>query len=149
MSAYQERLRTEIQTALKAGEKETVSTLRLLLTAVENEEIRMGSELDEPKFLTLVGKAIKQRRESADQFRKGRRPELAEKEDREAELLCGYLPPPISEEELHSAIADFVEGQGLSGPAAIGPVMKEMMARYRGRADGGTINRVARQILLS
>lgn len=147
MSAYQKRMQGEIQTALKAGEKEKVSTLRLLLTSVKNDEIRLGGELDEPKFLNLVRKAIKQRKESAEQYRKGQRPELAEREDREAELLSEYLPPAVSDAELQSAIREFVEGEGLSGRGAIGSVMKEMMARYGGRADGGTINRIARQVL--
>ena len=147
MSTLQERLQGEISKALKSGDKETVSTLRLLLTSVKNEEIRIGGELDEPGFLNLVRKAINQRQESAEQFRSGGRNELAEKEDREAELLATYLPPPVSEEELQSAIRDFIEAEGLSGRGAIGPVMKEMMGRYSGRADGGAINRIASQLL--
>jgi uncharacterized protein YqeY len=147
MSAYQDRLQAEIKDALKAGEKEKVSTLRLLLSSVKNEEIRLGDGLDEAQFLHLVQKAIKQRGESAEQYRKGDRPELAEREEREADFLGAYLPPPVSEEELQTAIRDFVEQQELSGPGAIGPIMREMMARFSGRADGATINRLARQVL--
>ncbi len=147
MSAFQDRLQDEIKGSLKAGDKEKVSTLRLLLSAVKNEEIRLGGELDEARFLQLVQKAIKQRGESAEQYRKGDRLELAEREEREADLLRAYLPPPVGEEELQSAIREFVEEHELSGPAAIGAVMKEMMTRFSGRADGATINRLARQIL--
>ena len=69
----------------------------------------------------------------------------ADKEEREAAILEEYLPPAVDEEELALAIRSFVESEGLSGPQGIGPTMKAMMARYNGRADGSTINRLARQ----
>jgi uncharacterized protein YqeY len=147
MESPRERIETEIKEALKSGEKERLSTLRLLLNAVTNERIRSGQEVDETSFLNLVQKAIKQRRESAQQYRQGKREELAAKEEREADILSAYLPPPASEEELAAAIREFTEQEGLSGPAALGQVMKEMMARFSGRAEGGTINKLAREIL--
>ncbi|MCP4202253.1 MAG: GatB/YqeY domain-containing protein [bacterium] len=147
MPTPQETIQTQIKEALKAGDKERLSTLRLLLTAIKNEQIRAGEEVDEPGFLQLVRKAIKQRKDSAEQYRKGDREELAAKEKREAEILSGYLPPQVDEDELRSAIATLVESEGLAGPAAIGTVMKAMMARYAGRAEGGTINKIAREVL--
>ena len=147
MTTPREKLESEIKSALKAGEKRRLATLRLLLTAVDNERIKQGSEVDEAGFLRLVQKAIKQRRDSAKQYRNGGRSELAESEEAEAEILAGYLPPPVSDDELRSAIRALVEREGLAGPAAIGRVMKEMMAEYSGRADGGTINRIARDVL--
>jgi uncharacterized protein YqeY len=147
MQTPRERIEAEIKEALKSGEKERLSTLRLLLNAITNERIRSGQEVDETSFLSLVQKAIKQRRESAQQYRRGKREELAAKEEREADILSAYLPPPASEEELAAAIREFTEQEGLSGPAALGQVMKEMMARFGGRAEGGTINKLAREIL--
>ena len=147
MTTPQQTIEADARTALKAGEKERVSTLRLLLTAITNERIRAGEEVDEATFLGLVRKAIKQRRESAEQFRKGDREELAAREEREAKILAGYAPPEADEEELRAAIGEFVAAEGLSGPAGIGPVMKAMLARFSGRADGGTISRLAREIL--
>ena len=147
MSTPEETTRTQIKEALKAGDKERVSTLRLLLAAIKNERIRRGEEVDEAGMIRLVRKAIKQRKDSAEQYRKGDREELAAKEEREAEILSEYLPPPIDEGELRSAIAALVETESLAGPAAIGAIMKAMMAKYAERAEGGTINRIARDVL--
>ena len=78
---------------------------------------------------------------------RGGREELAAKEEREAEILEAYLPPPVDEEAIRAALREFIAAEGLSGPSAIGPIMKEMLARFAGQADGGTINRLAREIL--
>ena len=140
-------IQSEIRDALKAGDKERLSTLRLLLSAIKNEKIRTGEEVDQETFLQLVRKAIKQRKDSVEQYRKGNRDELADKEQREADILSAYLPPQVDEDELREAIAALVEDQGLSGPAAIGAIMKTMMPKYAGRADGATINKIARELL--
>ena len=92
-------------------------------------------------------KAIKQRGEAAEQFRAGGRPELADKEEREAAILEAYLPQQAGEAELRAAIAAFVAAEGLAGPKGIGPVMRAMLARFGAAADGATINRLAREIL--
>lgn len=147
MTSPTETVERDLRTALKAGEKERLGTLRMLLTEVKNERIRSGQEVGEETFAGLVHKAIKQRQEAAEQFRAGRREELAAKEEREAEILSGYLPEQVSEDEIRAAVEAFVATEGLSGPQAIGPVMREMLGRFGARADGGTINRIARQVL--
>ena len=147
MSTPQQRIEEQVRQALKAGEKERLATLRMLLNSIKNERIRTGEEVDETGFLQLVRKAIKQRQESSEQFRQGNREELAAREEREAEILAVYLPPAVDEEELAAAIRAFVAEAGLTGPQAMGVVMKEMLARFSGRTDGGTINRLARTIL--
>jgi uncharacterized protein YqeY len=147
MATARETLEAQIRTALKSGDKRRLSTLRLLLTSVTNERIRIGREVDDSEFLQLVQKAIKQRRDSADQYRKGNREELAAQEESEAEILAEFLPPQVGEEELRQAIESFIEQEGLVGLAALGRVMQEMMSRYRGRADGGVINGIARDVL--
>lgn len=147
MGSVLETIQDQTKAALKAGEKEKVATLRLLLSAIKNEQIRTGQELDDQEFLKLVRKAIKQRKESAGQYRDGGRDELAAKEEREAEILTVYLPPEVDEDDIRAALRDFIAAEGLSGPSAIGPIMKEMLGRFAGQADGGTINRLAREIL--
>ena len=132
---------------MKAGEKERLGTLRMLLTEIKNEAIRSGGEVTEDRFQSLVKKAVKQRRDSAEQFRKGDRQEMAEKEDREAALLEVYLPAQAGEEEIRQAIRELVAAENLSGPAAMGQVMRAMMSHFGGSADGGTINRIAREEL--
>lgn len=147
----QQRIETDVKAALKAGEKDLLSTLRMLLTEIKNERIRRGSDVDEAGFVGLVRKAIKQREEAAAQFRTGGREELAAKEDAEAKMLAAYLPAQADEGQIRAAIQALVSersrsGQA-SGPAAIGPVMKEMLAHFGSSADGATINRIAREIL--
>lgn len=136
-----------MKTAMKSGEKEKLSTLRMLLTEIKNERIRRGSDVDEAGFVSLVRKAIKQREESALQYRNGGREELAAKEESELKMLSGYLPAQVDEGQIRAAIEEIVNAKGLSGPAAMGPIMKEVLARFGSSADGATINRIAREIL--
>ncbi len=146
MSA-QARVEAELKAAMKAREAEKVSTLRLLLAEVKNERIRLGQDLDEPAFAAVVQKGIKRRQEAAEQYRKGAREEAAAKEEREAAILQAYLPEQVSEDEIRAAVTEVIRAQGLNGPAALGQVMKAMMARFRGRADGAVVNRIARETL--
>jgi len=143
----QQRIEDELKAALKAGDKLRLQTMRLLLTEIKNERIRRGAEVDEAGFTGLVRKAIKQREEAAAQYRAGQRPELAAKEDSEAAILAGFLPAAADEGEVRAAIAALIAERGLAGPQAIGPVMKEMLARFGTRADGATLNRIARELL--
>ena len=147
MSTPQERIELEVKQALKAHDKERLSTLRMVLNEIKNERIRSGDEVDEETFFRLIRKGIKQRRESSELYRQGNRQELAEKEEREAEILQEYLPPGVSDQELQAAIRELVLAGGLTGPQDLGQVMKVMLHRFAGRADGATINRLAREIL--
>jgi len=148
MTTPQERIEADLKTAMKAGEKERLGTLRMLLTEVKNDRIKRGAEVDEAGFAALVRKAIKQREESVEQYRKGGRPELAEKEEREAGMLAAYLPAQADPAQIRAAVEAFVAERGLSGPAGIGQVMKEMLARFGSAADGATINKIAREVLV-
>jgi hypothetical protein len=147
MTTPQQRIESDLKTAMKAGDKERLSTLRMLLADVKNERIRRGGEVDEAGLVALVRKGIKQRQESAEQFRRGDREEQAAKEEREAEHLGEYLPQQASEEEVRAAVEELVEAEGLSGPAAMGRVMRATMERFGSRADGAVVNRLAREVL--
>ncbi len=142
-------VQAQVKDALKSGDKVRLATLRLLLSSVKNETIRLGKPVEDTDFVGIVQKGIKQRREAAAAFRQGGREESAEREEREAEILAEYLPPQASEEVIREAVTDLVEAQDLAGPQALGAVMGAMMARFQGQADGGTINRIAREILES
>jgi uncharacterized protein YqeY len=147
MPTPQQRVEADLKAAMKAGEKERLSTLRMLLAEVKNERIRRGGEVDEAAFAGLVRKAIKQREEASEQYRKGDRPELADKEESEAKLLLAYLPAQVDEATIRAAVEALIAERGLSGPAAMGPVMKEMLARFGSSADGAIVSRVAREAL--
>jgi hypothetical protein len=146
-AAPQQRIETELRAAMKSGDKLRLQTLRLLLTEIKNERIRRGSEVDEAGFVALVRKAIKQREEAAGQYRAGDRLESAATEEREAAILSTFLPAAVDQGEVRDAIASLIAERGLSGPQAIGPIMKEMLARFGGRVDGATLNRLARELL--
>ena len=140
-------LERDIKDALRARESERLQTLRMLLAEVKNKSIELGRDLDSDEFTGVVRKGIKQRHEAALQFEQGKRPELQAKELREAEHLERYLPAQVSEDDLRQAIRELVAERGLTAPSGIGPVMKEMMKRFGGAADGAMINRIAREVL--
>ena len=143
----QQRIEADVKAAMKSGEKEKLSTLRMLLTEIKNERIRRGGEVDEAGFVSLVRKAIKQREESISQYRKGNREELAAKEEAELKMLEVYLPAQVDEGQIRAAVEEIVAEKGLSGPTAMGPIMKGVIARFGSSADGATINRIAREVL--
>ena len=96
----QQRIEADVKAALKAGDKERLATLRLLLTEIKNEKIRRMGEVDEAGFVSLVRKAIKQREEAAVQYKAGGREESAAKEESEAKILAGYLPAQVDEGQI-------------------------------------------------
>lgn len=147
MASPQARVEADLKAALKAGEKERLSTLRLLLTEVKNERIRRGADLDEEAFTAVVRRALKQRGEAAESFRKGGRAELADKEEREAAVLEGYLPQQAGEDEVRAVLEEIAAAEDLAGPQAMGPLMKAALARLGGSADGKTVSRLAREVL--
>lgn len=147
MSTPLETISEEIRAALKSGDRERTATLRMLLNEIQNETIRQQEDVDEAGFLRLVRRSIKQRQESASQYAEGGRDELASKERREIGILEAYLPEEIGDDVLRQAIAEIIDDEGLAGPAAIGPLMKQMMSRFAGQADGGRINQLVREAL--
>jgi uncharacterized protein YqeY len=147
MSTPQQTIETEVKAALKAGDKERLSTLRLLLGELKNEKIKRGAEVDDGAFAGVLRRMVKQRQDSVEQYEKGNRPELAAKEKAEIQVLEAYLPQQTSEADLRAAAAEIVAAQGLQGPSGIGPAMKAMLQRFGASADGTTINRIVRELL--
>jgi uncharacterized protein YqeY len=137
----------DVKEALRSRESERLQTLRMLLADVKNKAIELGRDVDRDEFVAIVRKGIKQRHEAAQQYEQGKRPELRDKELREVGHLERYLPAQASEDDIRRAIRELVAERGLSGPSAIGPVMKEMMKRFGSAADGATVNRLAREVL--
>lgn len=146
MAQPQERIQDDLREAMKTGDKERTSTLRMLLAELKNERIRAGGEVSEETFLGIVQKGVKQRQESAEQYRGANRPELADKEEREAKLLGAYLPEQVSEDEVRAAVGELARAEGL-GPRDLGKVMQTLLPRYKGRIDGKAVQRIAREVL--
>jgi uncharacterized protein YqeY len=143
----QARLEADLKEAMKARDKDRVSTLRMLLAMVKNRRIELGAELAEGELLSLVRKAIKQREDSAAQYRQGNRLELAQKEEAEIAILETYLPPPVDDSAVREEVRAYLRSSGLSGPKAMGAVMKEMSARFAGKVDGKTLSGIVREEL--
>lgn len=143
----QQRIEADVKSAMKARDRARLDTLRMLLTAIKNRRIELGEEIDEADFLSLVRKAIKQRGEAAEQYRKGGRGELADKEDEEASILAGYLPPEVDEATIRQAVADYLTEHQLSGMQAMGPTMKAMNERFAGAVDGRKLSAIVRELL--
>ena len=147
MAALTEQIRADMTAAMKAQEKERLSTLRMLQSALKNEQINVGHELSDEEAMTVIRKAMKQRQDSIEQYTNAGRTELAAKERSEMELLKTYLPPELSEEELESGLREIVASTGAQSKKDLGKVMKEATARFKGRADGKKIQEIVSRLL--
>jgi uncharacterized protein YqeY len=147
MTTPQERIESDLKQSMKAGDRERTATLRLLLASIKNEAIQRGEPVDDTVFITLLRRGIKQRQEAAAAYRDGGREETAAKEEREAAILEAYLPQQLEESEVRKIVNAYVADQGVSGPGAMGQVMKAMLERLEGRTDGATLSRVVREAL--
>lgn len=138
-----ERMRTELNEARRAKDRLRTSVLTMTLSEVRNREIELGRELDDAAVVDVVSRALKKRREAADQMRAAGREELAEKEDREAALLDAYTPEAMGEDEVRGIVRDAIA----AGADDMGAVMGAIMPRIKGRFDGKDANRIVREEL--
>ena len=144
-------LKSEIQESVKSAMKNrdavTLSTLRLLLSAIHNEEIRLRKELSAEEIQKTITTLCKQRNEAIELFRKGGREELAQKEETELAVLKRFLPQPLSEDEVKALIQGCIEESGATSPQDLGKVMKLVMPKVSGRSDGKRVNELAKVLL--
>ena len=138
----------DMKEAMKAGDKERLSTVRLLLSAVRNKAIELRTdELADEEVQSVVATLIRQRQDSIEQYAKAGRDDLADKEAREIEVLKGYMPPQLSEDELREIVRSVAAETGATSMKEMGAVMKGVMARVKGRADGRTVNAMVKEVL--
>jgi uncharacterized protein len=147
MGTLSEKIRADLTEAMKAQDKERLSTVRMLQSSIKNEQINLGHELSDEEALTIIRKAVKQRQDSIEQYTKGNRPELAEKERSEMELLKAYLPPELTDDEVEQGIREIVASTGAQSKKDMGKVMKEASARYKGRVAGRKIQEIVSRLL--
>jgi uncharacterized protein YqeY len=144
-------LKTEIQEAVKQAMKGrdpiTLSTLRLLLSAVHNEEIRLRRELTDEDIQRTVATLGKQRVEAIELYRKGGREDLAAKEDAELTILKRFLPQQLPEAEIRGLIQTCIDEAGARGIQDLGKVMKLVMPKVAGRSDGKRVNELVKELL--
>jgi uncharacterized protein YqeY len=137
-----DQVRTDITSAMKAGEKTRVGALRMVLSELQKAAKEGGSD-----EVAVLRRERKRRIEAAEQFRHGGRPELAEQEESEAELIDGYLPAEMPDAELDALVRAAVEQTGASDAKDMGQVMKAVMAKVDGRADGRRVSGRVREAL--
>lgn len=154
MAELKDRLRADLTTALKAKDSTTVATLRMALAAISNEEVagKSSRELRDEEVLTVLGREAKKRREAADAFADAGRAELAGRERAEGDVLAGYLPVQLADDELaglvNDALSEVTAALGEPpGPRQMGQVMKAATAKVAGRAEGGRVASAVRAAL--
>ena len=140
-------LKEAVKTAMKGGDSVTLSTLRLLLAAVHNEEIRVRRELVPEEIQRTIATLCKQRTEAIELYRQGKREELAQKEEAELAVFKRYLPQPLSEDEIRGLIQAGIAEASAKGIQDLGKVMKLVMPRVVGRSDGKRVNELAKALL--
>ncbi len=143
----QEQIGTDIKGALKAGAKEKVSTLRMLSAALKNRQIDKRAPLTENEVLEAVRSLIKQRRDSVEQFAKGGRQDLVDKETAEIAFLAVYLPQQLSREEVEKLVREAIVQSGAQSAKEMGKVMKTLIPMVDGRADGKLVSELVKSAL--
>ena len=164
MASLRETIQADLTDAMRNKDEVRKTSLRMLIAAIRNAEIRTppaGASdeqlaemaklpplvLDDPEILAIVQKQLKQRRDSIDQFEKANRNDLADKERAEAAILETYLPQQATPEEIETAAAKVIAETGASGPREMGKVMPVLSKQFAGRADGRLINETVRRLL--
>lgn len=135
-----ERFKSDLKEAMRRGDANAVSTLRMLISQAQYARIEAKRDLGEQDYLALLQRAVKTRREAIEQYEKGGRPELAAKERAEIGVVERYLPQAMSPEEMARAVDALLHELGIGERKDLGRAMKEFMARHRGRVDGKAVN---------
>jgi uncharacterized protein len=144
----QERIQTQMTEAMRTKDQLRLSVLRMMKSAIKNKEIEKMKPLDDGDALSVLNTLVKQRKDSVDQFRKGGREELAQKEEAEIRIIEEYLPAAASEEDIRKAIEEAMQETGASTIKDMGKVMKAALARLAGKnADGSRVSQMVKEKL--
>jgi uncharacterized protein YqeY len=144
-----ERLRADLTEAIRSRDQITSGTIRMVLSAITNEEVsgKSARELTEAEVITVLAREAKKRREAAEAFDAGARPEKAVLERAEGEVIAKYLPAQLNDDELATMIRQAIAETGASGPSGMGSVMKALSQKIAGRADGATVSAAVKTAL--
>ena len=143
----QDRIETAMRDSMRARDARRTQTLRMAMSAAHNREIELGRSLADEDYVEILGKQVKQRRESIEAFRAGGREAMAANEEAEAEILAEFLPEPLPAEELETLVRAAIAETGASSPADLGRVMGKVAPQTKGRADGKALSDLVRRLL--
>jgi uncharacterized protein len=142
-----DQIQSDLKEAQIAHDEVKVSTLRLLLAEIKNEEIKKGEQLSDPDMVSMVQREVKKRREAAEGFRSGGREESAKVEEQELEVLQSYLPEQLSNEELTKMVEEAINELGANSISDMGKVIGLVMGKVAGKAEGGAVSSIVKQKL--
>ncbi len=145
--SLEERLVEEMKHAMKSNEKARLSTIRMIRTAVKNKEIDLRKKLDDDEIVRVIQGMVRRSQESIEQFKAGGRADLVEKETKEIEILKSFLPQSLSREEIAKIIDESIQETQASSLKDLGKVMKSVMPKLSGKADGKLINQLVKERL--
>jgi len=145
--SIKEKLRDELTAALRAGDAQRKTTLRMALASIKNAEVEARGELKEGLVLNLIQKEVKARQETIEGAQQANRPDLISKAEEEIAILNEFLPEQLSEEELRTLVQEAIEESGASSMTEIGAIMGVLMPKIRGKADGKQANQIVRDLL--
>ncbi|AAD35772.1 glutamyl-tRNA amidotransferase [Thermotoga maritima MSB8] len=147
--SLKEKLMSDLKEAMKNKDMVRMNTLRMILTTLKNLEVEKMKEATDEEVMEALMKEAKKRREAIEEYEKHGREELAEKERKELEIIESYLPKQLSEDEIRKIVMEAINEVGASSPKDLGKVMKVVMPKVKGRADGKLVNKMVREILES
>ena len=147
--SLKEQLTEDMKTAMKAKAegKQRLAVIRMVRSAIRQTEIDGKKELDDEGVIAIIGKEVKMRRGSLEEFRKGNREDLVAQTEAEIAVLMPYLPQQLSEGEVRILVKEAMEKSGAAGPKDMGKVMGQLMPKVKGRADGKMVNTIVREML--
>jgi len=160
--SLKETIQADSKEALRQGDKLRISVLRMLMAAIFNrekekraklskteeiEKLDELSKLTDEEVLEVISSEVKKHKDSIEQYEKGNRPDLAEKEKKELEILMNYLPEQMSQEKIRKLVKEKIDELGASGPQDIGKVMGALMSQLKGKAEGTVVNRIVQEEL--
>lgn len=147
MGQLLKKLQDEMKTAMKSGDKDRLSVIRMLISEIKKVQIDKKKELTDEEIIQVLQRYAKQRKESIKQYREAGREDLAQKEEAELKVVQEFLPQPLSEEKIEQIIEQVISELGASSMKDMGRVMKSVMERVKGRADGSTVSSIVKKKL--
>jgi uncharacterized protein YqeY len=143
----EERLVEEMKQAMKSNDKLRLSTIRMIRSSLKNKEIELRKKLEDEDILKVIQVMVRKGEESVEQFQTGGRTDLVEKETKEIEILKSFLPQPLSQQEILKIVDETIQETQASSLKDIGKVMKSVMPKIGGKADGKLINQLVKERL--
>jgi len=144
-----EKLQTDLTQAIRSRDEVQSGTIRMLLAAITNEEVagKSAKVLSDAEIITVLSREAKKRREAVEAYTQAKREDLANKEKAEAAVIAQYLPKQLSEDEIKKLIQEAIASTGASGPSGMGLVMKQLQPKIAGKADGGLVSTLVKDLL--